>query len=140
MKITIQGKVQAKQRPRFNGKFTYTPEQTKNYENWVKLSFINQYPNFKPLENELEVSIKAYFEIPKSVSKKKREQMLNGNIRPTIKPDLDNIAKSVLDALNGLAYLDDKQIVFLKVEKFYAESPRVELMVEEISYDEGRIL
>lgn len=140
MKIIIQGKVQAKQRPRFNGKFTYTPAQTKNYENWVKLSFINQYPNFKPLENELEVSIKAYFEIPKSVSKKKREQMLNGNIRPTIKPDLDNIAKSVLDALNGLAYLDDKQIVFLKVEKFYDVNPRVELMVEEISYDEGRVL
>ena len=135
MKIIIQGKVQAKQRPRFNGKFTYTPEQTKNYENWVKLSFINQYPNFKPLENELVVSIKAYFEIPKSVSKKKREQMLNGNIRPTIKPDLDNIAKSILDALNKLAYLDDKQIVLLKVEKFYDESPRVELMVEELSYD-----
>lgn len=140
MKIIIQGKVQAKQRPRFNGKFTYTPAQTKNYENWVKLSFINQYPNFKPLENELAVNIKAYFEIPKSVSKKKREQMLSGNIRPTIKPDLDNIAKSVLDALNGLAYLDDKQIVFLKVEKFYDVSPRVELMVEEISYDKGRIL
>lgn len=140
MKIIIQGKVQAKQRPRFNGKFTYTPAQTKNYENWVKLSFINQYPNFKPLENELAVSIKAYFEIPKSVSKKKREQMLNGNIRPTIKPDLDNIAKSILDALNKLAYLDDKQIVLLKVEKFYDVSPRVELMVEEISYDKGRIL
>ena len=135
MKIIIQGKVQAKQRPRFNGKFTYTPEQTKNYENWVKLSFINQYPNFKPLENELEVSIKAYFEIPKSVSKKKREQMMSGNIRPTIKPDLDNIAKSVLDALNKLAYLDDKQIVLLKVEKFYDVCPRVELMVEELSYD-----
>ena len=136
MKIIIQGKVQAKQRPRFNGKITYTPEQTKNYENWVKLSFINQYPNFKPLENELALSIKAYFEIPKSVSKKKREQMLNGNIRPTIKPDLDNIAKSILDALNKLAYLDDKQIVLLKVEKFYDVNPRVELMVEEISsYD-----
>ncbi len=140
MKLTIQGKVQAKQRVRLGRYSRYTPEQTKNYENWVKLSFINQYPNFKPLENELQVSIKAYFEIPKSVSKKKREQMLNGNIRPTIKPDLDNIAKSVLDALNGLAYLDDKQIVFLEVEKFYDVSPRVELMVEEISYDEGRIL
>lgn len=135
MKIIIQGKVQAKQRPRLGRYSRYTPEQTKNYENWVKLSFINQYPNFKALENELAVSIKAYFEIPKSVSKKKREQMLNGNIRPTIKPDLDNIAKSILDALNKLAYLDDKQIVFLQVEKFYDESPRVELMVEEISYD-----
>lgn len=140
MKITIQGKVQAKQRPRWGRYNTYTPEKTKNYENWVKLSFINRYPNFKPLENELAVSIKAYFEIPKSVSKKKREQMLNGNIRPTIKPDLDNIAKSILDALNKLAYLDDKQIVLLKVEKFYDVNPRVELMVEEISYDEGRIL
>lgn len=135
MKIIIQGKVQAKQRVRLGRYSRYTPEQTRNYENWVKLSFINQYPNFKPLENELVVSIKAYFEIPKSVSKKKREQMLKGSIRPTIKPDLDNIAKSILDALNKLAYVDDKQIVFLEVEKFYDESPRVELMVEEISYD-----
>lgn len=135
MKLTIQGKVQAKQRVRLGRYSRYTPEQTKNYENWVKLSFINQYPNFKPLENELVVSIKAYFEIPKSVSKKKREQMLKGSIRPTIKPDLDNIAKSILDALNKLAYVDDKQIVFLEVEKFYDESPRVELMVEELSYD-----
>lgn len=140
MKIIIQGKVQAKQRPRLGRYSRYTPEQTKNYENWVKLSFINQYPDFKPYENALKVIISVFFEIPKSASKKKREQMLIGKIRPTIRPDLDNIAKSVLDALNGLAYLDDKQIVLLKVEKFYDVSPRVELMVEEISYDEGRIL
>lgn len=135
MRLTIQGKVQAKQRPRFNGKFTYTPSQTKNYENWVKLSFINQYPNFKPFENSLNAKITAYYEIPKSVSKKKREQMMLGEIRPTIKPDLDNIAKSILDALNGLAYIDDKQVVDLIVEKYYAISPSAAVKIEELSYD-----
>lgn len=140
MILTIEGKVQAKQRPRLGRYSRYTPEQTKNYENWVKLSFINQYPDFKPYENALKVIISVFFEIPKSASKKKREQMLIGKIRPTIRPDLDNIAKSILDALNGLAYIDDKQIVDLIVEKYYAISPSAAVKIEELSYDKGRIL
>lgn len=140
MILTIEGKVQAKQRPRLGRYSRYTPEQTKNYENWVKLSFISQYPDFKPYENALKVIISVFFEIPKSASKKKREQMLIGKIRPTIRPDLDNIAKSILDALNGLAYIDDKQIVDLIVEKYYAISPSAAVKIEELSYDEGRVL
>lgn len=136
MKINfiVQGKVQAKQRPRFNrysGK-TYTPNETIAYENWVKACYLEKYRGQKPLEKPLKVKIIAYYDIPQSVSKKKKLQMLHNEIFPTIKPDTDNIAKSILDSLNGIAYLDDKQVVKLEVEKYYATSPNVAVMIEEL--------
>ena len=57
---------------------------------------------------------------------------MSGQIRPTQKPDADNIAKSVLDALNGLAYADDKQIVTLVVDKYYDEEPCVHVKLIEL--------
>lgn len=134
MKINfvIPGKVQAKQRPRFNGKFAYTPKQTVEYENWIRTCLLDKYKEIKPFEKPLKAKIIAYYEIPKSTSKKKRQQMLNCEIFPTVKPDTDNIAKSILDSLNGIAYLDDKQIVKLEVEKYYSQAPSTVVMIEEI--------
>lgn len=134
----IDGKVQAKQRPRLGKYGTYTPAETKNYENWVKLCFINKYPNFKPLEKALKVKIFAYYEIPQSKSKKIKLDMLDDKLRPTIKPDTDNIAKSILDSLNKIAYLDDKQVVDLIVKKMYAEKPCVYVVIEEINDTEEK--
>ena len=130
--FNIPGKIQAKQRPRFNGRYVYTPDRTTNYENWVKACYLKKYNNEKLLETSLEVYIRAYFEIPKSVSKKKKQQMLENEISPTIKPDTDNIAKSILDSLNGIAYLDDKQVIRLTVEKWYAEIPSVSVEIKEV--------
>ena len=130
--LIYHGKIQAKQRPRFNGKFAYTPKETVNYENWVKACYLEKYRNEKPFEKALEVNIIAFFEIPKSVSKKKKEQMLNNEIYPTTKPDTDNIAKSILDSLNKIAYLDDKQVVDLRVRKQYAEVPSVSVWISEV--------
>lgn len=137
MKINfiIQGKVQAKQRPRFNGKFAYTPKETVAYENWVKTCYLEKYRGQKPLEKPLKVKIIAYYDIPKSTSKKKQQQMLNDEIFPTVKPDTDNIAKSILDSLNGIAYLDDKQVVKLEVEKYYSISANVTVMIEELEVE-----
>lgn len=134
MKINfvIPGKVQAKQRPRFNGKFAYTPKQTVEYENWVKTCYLEKYKGQRPLEKPLKVKIIAYYDIPKSTSKKKQQQMLNNEIFPTVKPDTDNIAKSILDSLNKIAYLDDKQVVKLEVEKYYSQVPSTVVMIEEI--------
>lgn len=101
MKINfvIPGRVQAKQRPRFNGKFAYTPKQTVEYENWIRTCLLDKYKEIKPSEKPLKAKIIAYYEIPKSTSKKKKQQMLNCEIFPTVKPDTDNIAKSILDSL-----------------------------------------
>lgn len=130
--FNIPGKIQAKQRPRFNGNFAYTPQSTINYENWVKACYLAKYSNLGLFEAPLEVHIRAYFEIPKSASKKKKQQMLENAISPTIKPDVDNIAKIILDSLNKIAYLDDKQVVRLIVEKWYAEVPSVSVEIKEV--------
>lgn len=132
--FVIQGKVQAKQRPRFNrysGK-TYTPNETIAYENWVKTCYLEKYKDKELMEKPLKVTIKAYFEIPKSTSKKRKQQMMDNEILPMVKPDTDNIAKGVLDSLNGIAYKDDKQVVELIVNKFYSNTPYVSVMIEEI--------
>lgn len=132
--FVIQGKVQAKQRPRFNrysGK-TYTPNETIAYENWVKTCYLEKYKDKELMEKPLRVTIKAYFEIPKSTSKKRKQQMMDNEILPMVKPDTDNIAKGVLDSLNGIAYKDDKQVVELIVNKFYNNTPYVSVMIEEV--------
>ncbi len=131
--ITIPGEPKGKGRPRFKkcGNFTkpYTPKETANYENYVKVCFWSKHPqgNAPLLAGEIEAEIKAYFSIPKNTSKKKRQLMLDGDINPTKKPDMDNIAKIILDSLNNIAYHDDSQIVRLVVEKKYSNNPRVEL-------------
>ena len=124
----IPGKPFGKQRPRHGKGITYTPEETVNYENWVKHCFLDS--KCQKLEGEIRAIITAYYLIPKSASKKKKEKMLNNDIRPTKKPDSDNIAKSVLDSLNNIAFDDDSQIVSLQVEKYYSDEPRVEVFME----------
>lgn len=129
--FNIPGKIQAKQRPAFNGRYAYTPDRTTNYENWVKICYLEKYRNENILETPLSVTIIAYYEIPKSVSKKKKQEMLEDKVRPTIKPDTDNVAKSILDSLNKIAYKDDKQVVSLEVKKYYAEIPSVSVEIKE---------
>lgn len=80
----------------------------------------------------LDVRVFAYYAIPKSISKKKRQAMLDKKIRPTKKPDADNVCKVICDSLNGVAYRDDTQVVDCMVRKFYAEIPRVLVTIEEI--------
>ena len=136
-KFTIYGECVGKGRPKFarRGNFvrTYTPEATANYETLVRLSFIQENPNFKTIEKDIPLTciITIYKGIPKSTSKKKKTMMLNGQIRPTSKPDIDNSVKSIFDALNGVAYNDDSQIVELSVKKYYSETPRVEVKIME---------
>lgn len=130
----IRGKAKAKQSVKFtrNG-FTYTPKDIIEYANLVKMSFVNKYPAWNPSQLKdcsLNVVINVFKQIPVSFSKKKQEKALAGEIRPTVKPDCDNIAKNINDALNGIAYPDDKQIVSLTVNKYYAFDERVEIKIK----------
>ena len=134
--FTIPGKAQAKQRPKFN-RFSgraYTPKQTVSFENWVKDCYFRSISSIdnKPTDKPLKVAITMYVEIPQSKSKKQKEKMLTGEIKPIVKPDVDNVAKSILDALNGIIYLDDKQVVDLRVRKQYAEVPSVSVWISEV--------
>ena len=83
------------------------------------------------LEGRLSINIIAYLKIPKSTSKKKEAGMLENKISPTKKPDIDNITKVVLDALNKFAYKDDTQITEITVVKKYASTPKVKIKIEE---------
>ena len=99
----VIGKIVGKQRPRASSMGgharIYTPKETMNYENLVKFSFLEKYKDFIPYDSKtaIKVKITAFKPIPKAYSKKKRQQALDGILRPLVKPDLDNIAKSVLD-------------------------------------------
>ena len=124
--IVIPGKPVGKGRPRFstaNGfPRSYTPAKTVEYENLVRLAWMQA--GHEKIEGPIEVMIDASFSIPKGTSKKKAAEM-DKKVYPH-KPDCDNIAKAVLDALNGIAYDDDAQIVALRIAKNYRlEGPQV---------------
>lgn len=126
IEFTINGECVPKARPRFS-KFghVYTTPKTRAYENIVKSTAIdNRVPC---ITTALRVELIIYKSIPKSFSKKKRELANEGKIYPVVKPDIDNYVKAVLDGLNGVLFVDDKQIVDFRAVKRYSDSPRVEV-------------
>lgn len=129
----VPGKVIGKGRPRLNSYtgVVYTPTKTKNYESLVEQYFLLKYPRFKTLEGRIKVSIIAYFSIPKATKKSDINEMLENNISPTKKPDIDNIVKAVLDSMNKFAFKDDNQITKLEVEKKYALEDKIYIKIEE---------
>lgn len=129
----VPGKVIGKGRPRLNSYtgVVYTPTRTKNYESLVEQYFLLKYPRFKALEGRIKVSIIAYFSIPKTTKKADINEMLENNISPTKKPDIDNIVKSILDSMNKFAFKDDNQITKLEVEKKYSLEDKVYVKIEE---------
>lgn len=133
--FTIPGEPQGKARARTGKGFAYTPEKTVNYEALIKQIFqyeANKGRSYDPTEKAIEMLIVAFYGIPKSTSKTNRTLMYATRLRPTKKPDVDNIAKIVCDALNKIAYRDDTQVVKLTVEKYYANNPRVEVYLKEV--------
>lgn len=131
IKLTIPGEPVAKARPRITRYGAYTPAKTKSYETLVKELYFMEHGQTL-IEGELSIDIKAYFRIPKSASKKRKRLMASGDMRPVKRPDWDNVGKIVTDALNGVAYDDDSQIVSATVEKYYSEEPRTEIKIERI--------
>lgn len=131
--LEIPESITGKQRPRMNtytGR-AYTPNKTKNYEYLVRQLFVYKYPKFEPIVGRVKMSVIAYFELPKSISKQKEAEMLAGIISPTKKPDWDNIGKIISDALNKFAFKDDAQIIEAIIIKKYARTPKVIVRIEE---------
>lgn len=129
MMLEIEGKITGKARPRFT-RFgnVYTPKNTMQYEKQIYTEYKRKYGNQK-INGATEISITAYFHVPKSYRREQKQGCLNGSYLPTKKPDSDNIAKVVLDALNGVAYIDDKDVVKLTVTKEYTEREQDYLIV-----------
>ena len=131
--IVVEGTIRGKQRPQFKKKTgkAFTPNQTINYENWIKQCYIEQ--SNRLLNGPIRARIEIYYSVPKSYSKRKIETIKDGIDYPMKKPDADKIAKIVLDSLNKIAYEDDKQVVELTVIKRWTfDNERIEFEVEEI--------
>lgn len=129
--FTIPGKPQGKARPRVRRDgHAYTPSQTALYEKIVRWYWWNS--GAIKLNGAIRALILARYPVPKRDSRKTQDAKICGEIPCTIKPDCDNIAKIVLDALNGLAYDDDSQVTELEVHKFYGDIGDVFVWLEEI--------
>lgn len=131
--IVVEGKIKGKQRPRFNSRTgsAYTPKETISYENWVRSCYREQ--DGRHLTRSIRANITVYYKIPKSYTKKRIQAIREGLEYPEKKPDIDNIAKIILDSLNSIAFDDDKQVIELTVLKRYTEdTERVEFELEEI--------
>lgn len=138
--FTVPGDPVGKGRPRFarvgKGMRAYTPAATKSYEQAVALLARASLGRRGPLQGPLAVRIDAWCPIPASWSRRKHAQALDEHLMPTTKPDIDNVAKAVLDALNEIAFADDAQIVDLTCSKRYGSQPHLEVTVREITQED----
>ena len=128
--FTIPGRPTGKARPRVTKWGTHNTDTTMLYENLVKLKYQESHNEIS--DKPLIVHIDACFEVPKSYSKKRKQAILDGKEHCTLMPDADNIAKIITDALNGIAYKDDKQIIGLHVGKHYYSESLVSVTITEV--------
>lgn len=117
MIVKIPGRPKGKSRPRFANGHAYTPKATRDYEKEIAMLYKAQ--DGRVFTGNVSLEIEAVFKIPTSWSKKKQWETINNGKRPEIRPDIDNIVKVVMDALNGVAYKDDSQVVDIKARKVY---------------------
>ena len=135
--FAIEGEPAAKGRPRFKvfrgHAMAYTPAKTKRAEQAVKEAYKSAYGDKEPFAGAIWLSVEFYMPIPKSLSKKKREE-LRGRWHCK-KPDVDNLLKLVQDALNGLAWKDDSQIVSCAVKKLYTydDCPKTRVIIKDLT-------
>ena len=108
---------------------SFTPAKTARYEAFVAGVYKSLYPGAKPATGAVQVAIRAIYGVPKSWPAEKKRLALAELIPVQVKPDLDNVVKCICDALNGIAWEDDKQITWLQARKSYGAEPRVEVEI-----------
>lgn len=140
VRFDIPGPVKGKARPRVTrAGITYTPKDTVQYENLVKLCYREacekDHGGTVYFDGPVSAMIRIYYDIPKSMSKKDKALALLGCKKPMKKPDLDNVLKIILDSLNAIAYRDDSQVTIAMISKAYAETPHVDVTLGEVAED-----
>jgi len=133
IEVLIPGEPVPQGRPRFAktryGVHTYEDEKSRAYKERVAACAKAAMRGMEPMEGALRVAIRTYRQYPKKLTKQQREHI--GDLQPITRPDVDNLAKAVLDGMNGICYKDDARIVDLKVSKEYSDAPRVEVEITE---------
>lgn len=131
LRIVIHGEPVPQGRPKFSSKpfpHAYDPAPSRKYKEKVKVQALLDKPQ-ELYAGALEVEVLIYKKTLKSFSKVKKKAAEAKLLRPTTKPDADNYAKGILDAMKGIIWEDDGQVVRLICEKFYSEDPRAEVTV-----------
>ena len=125
----VPGEPRGKGRPRFTKTgHPYTDSETRAYENKIVAYYHKQLGAFRwPDSAFISLQVTAYYPIPKSATKAATAAMREGAMLPSRKPDIDNVMKIVLDALNGVAYKDDSRVVRVEARKIYSDMPRLEI-------------
>ncbi len=138
IKITIYGEPVPQGRPRFTRTgHAYDPKKSADYKKLAKLwitQALKRIDNFKPFDSALCVDLVFYLGVPASWTKKRRLEAVQGAMRPIVKNgDIDNMVKAVLDACNGLAWVDDCIVTDLTAKKRYTgDIARVEMKITEV--------
>lgn len=139
--LVIPGEAVPQGRPRFGHGRTYDPPKSRKYKEYVRrLAYRNMPPDALrgPLTCPVRLTCVIYRAVPQSWSRRKRADAIADKIRPTTKPDVSNILKGIEDALNGVWYADDSQIVeYGLIGKWYAEEPRVYVRLD-VEVEDGQ--
>ncbi|TDV39548.1 Holliday junction resolvase RusA-like endonuclease [Paraburkholderia caballeronis] len=137
VEFVVPGNPVAKGRPKFARRgahvTTYTPEKTERYENLVKLAARDAMCSAEPYPGPIRLIVNIGVAIPASWSMKRQAAAAAGDIGATKKPDADNVVKALKDAMNGVVYVDDGQVVDLWVSKRYARTPGVRIEAIELN-------
>ena len=133
--FVVSGKPVGKGRPRAStrGGFVrmYTDAKTLDYEAAIASEAAAAMGDAQPFDTPMQLQVSCYYQIPKSWPNRIKQEAIDGDVFPKVKPDLDNVVKAVLDALNDVVYLDDAQVVNLVATKRYSTEPRVEVYLFE---------
>ena len=108
----------------------YTPEKTASYESLVATAAHGSMRGAEPIKGACHVDMEIRLMVPVSWSARKRNQALDGQILPTKKPDMDNVLKAVFDAINGIVWQDDVQVIQVQASKRYSAIPGVAVVIK----------
>ena len=130
----MPGEPRGKGRPRFSRDgHPYTDNETRAYEHKIAAYYRKAYGGARAADTAfVTVDVIAYLPIPKRVTKAQLVGMVTKTILPSRKPDVDNVLKVVLDALNGIAYKDDSRVHRASCVKYYSAEPRLEIVIGEV--------
>jgi Holliday junction resolvase RusA-like endonuclease len=124
--VTVSGQPVAKGRARMTRRgFAYTPAKTRKFESYARLAAQDAMDGRPPISVPVRVELLVELPVPASWSRRKAEDAITGNVRPTSRPDVDNYVKAVLDAINTIVIIDDSQVVDLHAVKRFGVAPKM---------------
>ena len=123
--FTVEGEPRGKARPRSGRYSVYDPPQNREWEKKIRDAYLEARGMADPTDEPVWVVVKAIFSIPQWAKRKKLPDKIQLGDVYQGKPDCDNIVKSVLDALNKVAYIDDKQVYYESCERMYGAQPKL---------------